>query len=61
MIYWEYSRKAIDGVGGNAEAQMNNMGREGWELVGIYDGYGVYKRPSRKKPEKKNLISYYTD
>lgn len=58
VTYWEYSRTMVE-RGGNGERQLNNMGREGWELVTLDDGYGVFKRAIVNQPERQALIRYW--
>lgn len=43
MTKWEYAR--IGGSYGYKLDSMNLMGKNGWELVAMLDGYCYFKRP----------------
>jgi len=50
MVKWEYAlgehiRDATDGRMAKFEEFLNKSGRDGWELVTIYSGYAIFKRP----------------
>lgn len=50
-VFWEYkARPAIllfDPAGdeASAESHLDNYGYEGWELVTVYRGMAIFKRP----------------
>lgn len=41
---WEYRVTQPPYYGTGSQDWLNNFGREGWELVQIYDGYHIFKR-----------------
>ena len=42
MQRWEYTREIVDGM---FYTNMNKLGKEGWEMVAIYEGQAYFKRP----------------
>jgi hypothetical protein len=51
---WEYHRLRVPDRQPQTGSQLNSLGREGWELVAIYQYQGnidyVFKRPRPEKP-----------
>lgn len=42
---WEYNVISLARVGQTVTGYLNELGRDGWELVAIYKGVYFFKRP----------------
>ena len=45
---WEYLIISLSSGGGSYEARLNDLGKQGWELVAVSDGLAYLKRPTRE-------------
>ena len=52
MVKWEYKRVRLwPTITGNShyidDAELEEMGRDGWELIQIYSNWAYFKRPKQ--------------
>lgn len=48
---WEYAR--IHGLSGDVMATLNELGRDGWELVLVFQDHLYFKKPIKPPPRRK--------
>lgn len=63
-MQWEYLRHLLERWGGGEQKEdLNELGREGWELVSIYlmsderTPIGIFKRPIKNKEIKGEIVA----
>lgn len=52
MAKWSYKIVPMEGSVHTQDIQINNIGIEEWELIGINNGYFYFKKPGNNKKRR---------